>query len=79
MKKLPLKLDESVFEETEKVIGAIKKSRNRYINEALTFYNNVQKRKLITSKLESESLLVREESMKVLREFENLEYDEPES
>ena len=47
MKTLSLKLDETVFNETEQVLLHIKKSRNRYINEALEFYNKIQKRKLI--------------------------------
>ena len=47
MKALSLKLDDSVFTETEQLITHIKKSRNRYINEALDYYNKVQKRKLL--------------------------------
>lgn len=39
MKTLSLKLDDSVFEETEKVVAELKPARNRYINEALTLYN----------------------------------------
>ena len=73
MKTLSLKLDDSVFSETEQVINQIKKSRNRYINEALDFYNKVQKRKLISSRLEKESKLVKEESIKVLHEFEMMD------
>ncbi|OOG76160.1 hypothetical protein [Algoriphagus sp. A40] len=76
MKTLSLKLDDGVFEETEEVIGAINKPRNRYINEALQYYNRIQKRKLLTKQLAFESKLVSEESMKVLSEFEELgEYD----
>jgi hypothetical protein len=75
MKTLSLKLDDSVFTETEQVIHHIKKSRNRYINEALDFYNKVQKRKLLASKLENESKPVNEESLKVLHEFEMIDYE----
>ena len=75
MKTLSLKLDDSVFTDTEKVISNIKKSRNRYINEALVFYNQVQKRKLLASKLEQESKLVEDESLKVLHEFEMIDYE----
>ncbi len=73
MKTLSLKLDDSVFADTEQVISHIKKSRNRYINEALDYYNKVQKRKLLASKLEKESKLVKEDSMKVLHEFEMID------
>lgn len=72
MKTLSLKLDNSIFDETEKLLTQIKKPRNRYINDALKFYNNVQRKKILAKKLESESLLVRDESMKVLAEFESL-------
>lgn len=75
MKTLSLKLDDSVFTDTEQVISQIKKSRNRYINEALDYYNKVQKRKLLASKLEMESKLVKEDSMKVLHEFETIDYE----
>jgi len=73
MKTLSLKLDESVFLETEELLEEIKKPRNRYINEALQYYNRIQKKKIIEKRLEAESRLVSDESMKVLSEFEKLE------
>jgi hypothetical protein len=75
MKTLSLKLDDSVFSETEQVINHIKKTRNRYINEALDYYNKVQKRKLLDSQLEKESKLVMDESLTVLHEFEMIDYE----
>jgi hypothetical protein len=76
MKTLSLKLDEIVYEETEKLLEKIKKPRNRYINEALHYYNQIQKKKIISEQLIIESKLVSDESMKVLNEFEKLEdYD----
>ena len=75
MKTLSLKLDETVFSETEQVLQHVKKSRNRYINEALEFYNKIQKRKLIASKLEKESKLLKDESLLVLHEFEAIDYE----
>ncbi|MFN5335255.1 MAG: hypothetical protein ACK5BV_08720 [Bacteroidota bacterium] len=76
MKTLSLKLDDIVYEETEQLLEKIKKPRNRYINEALQYYNRIQKRKIISKLLILESKLVSEESMNVLSEFENLdEYD----
>ena len=74
MKTISFKSDDSVFTETEQLITHIKKSRNRYINEALDFYNKVQKRKLLASKLEKESKLVEDESLAVLHEFELIDY-----
>ena len=75
MKTLSLKLDDSIFTETEQVISHIKKSRNRYINEALDFYNKVQKRKMLASKLEKESKLVKDDSLNVLHDFEMIDYE----
>ncbi len=73
MKTLSLKLDDNIFNETEEVLVEIKKSRNRYINEAVAFYNRVNKRNLISRKLAKESKLVKNESMAVLAEFESLQ------
>jgi hypothetical protein len=72
MKNLSLKMDDSVFNDTEKITTKIRKNRNRYINEAVQFYNLLQKRKIISNQLQKESKLVQEESMKVLAEFEKL-------
>lgn len=58
MKNLSLKMDEVVFDETEKIIAKINKNRNRYINEAVEFYNLVQKRKIISRQLKKESKIV---------------------
>lgn len=76
MKTLSLKLDEIVFEETEQLLKKIKKPRNRYINEALQYYNQLQKKKIISEQIVKESKLISDESMNVLNEFEKLEdYD----
>jgi hypothetical protein len=76
MKTLSLKLEETIYEETEKLLEKIKKPRNRYINEALHYYNQIQKKNIISEQLMIESKLVSDESMNVLNEFEKLEdYD----
>ncbi len=72
MKNLSLKMDDVVFLETERITAKISKNRNRYINEAVEFYNLLQKRKLISRQLQKESKIVQEESLKVLAEFEKL-------
>lgn len=74
MKTLSLKIDDAIFEETETILSRIKQPRNRYINEALEYYNKFQKRQLLEKKLKVESDLVREDSMNVLNEFESLDY-----
>ena len=73
MKTISLKIDESIFGETENIVSVMKKPRNRYINEAIDFYNKLQKRKLIEEKLKKESLIVKDDSMSVLKEFEDVE------
>jgi hypothetical protein len=73
MKTLSLKLDDNIFDETEDVLTKVKKSRNRYINEAVDYYNRINKRNLIAKKLTKESRLVRKESLAVLSEFESLQ------
>jgi len=73
MKTLSLKLDDNIFDETEDLLIKVKKSRNRYINEAVDYYNRINKRNLIARKLSKESRLVRKESLAVLLEFESLQ------
>jgi len=73
MKTLSLKLDDNIFDETEDVLLKLKKSRNRYINEAVDYYNRINRRNLISKKLSRESKLVKRESLAVLAEFETLQ------
>ncbi len=74
MKNISLKVDENIFLDTEKILSKIKTSRNKYINEAIAFYNSYQKRRLLEQKLKSESEMVKNDSMKILKEFENIDY-----
>ncbi len=74
MKNVSLKIDDSIFGETEKILSRIKKPRNRYINEALDYYNRLQKRILLEKRLKAESNLVKKDSMSVLNEFEEIDY-----
>jgi len=74
MKTVSLKIDDSIFGETEKILSRIKKPRNRYINEALEYYNRIQKRIIIEKKLKKESELVKKDSISVLKEFEDIDY-----
>jgi hypothetical protein len=71
MKTISLKIDDSVFSETEAILSGIKKSRNRYINEALDYYNRIQKRRILESKLMKESELVKEDSLSVLKDLKS--------
>ena len=73
MKVLSLKLREEIFREVEKVIKKIHLSRNAYINQALSYYNAVNRRKLLKNQLARESGAVSASSLEVLREFERLD------
>jgi hypothetical protein len=75
MKLLSLKLDNDVFDETERLLKHLQTPRNRYINEALKFYNAYQNQLLLARQLEIESALVAEESLRYAQEFENMESD----
>jgi len=74
MKNVSLKIDDSIFGETEKILSRIKKPRNRYINEAIEYYNRLQKRLLLEKQLKQESELVKDDSMNILKEFEEIDY-----
>jgi len=74
MKSVSLKINDSIFDETEKILARIKKPRNRYINEALEFYNKYQRKQILEKKLQKESKLVKGDSMSVLNDFEGIDY-----
>jgi len=74
MKTVSLKIDDSIFGETEKILSRIKIPRNRYINEAIDYYNRHQRRQILEKKLKSESELVRKDSISTLKDFERIDY-----
>ncbi len=76
MKTVSLKIDDSIFGETEKILSQIKKPRNRYINDAIDYYNRIQKRSILEKRLKKESDLVKADSMEVLKDFEEIDYDD---
>jgi hypothetical protein len=55
MKTVSLKIDDAIFGETEKILSRIKKTKNRYINDALDYYNRHQ----LTTKIEKEADILR--------------------
>jgi hypothetical protein len=72
-RNLSLKLQDDIFEETERVLRSVKQPRNAYINEAVHFYNKLVARRLLKNKLLRESTIVASDSMAVLEEFEKFE------
>jgi predicted transcriptional regulator len=74
MKTVSLKIDDSIFGETEKILSRIRIPRNRYINEAIEYYNKIQRRQILEKKLRVESEKVKTDSMNTLKDFERIEY-----
>ena len=72
MKTIALKLDDEIFNEVVEITRALKVSRNRYINDAVSIYNWVHKRQLLKTQLEKESALTSQDSMDILYEFKKL-------
>ncbi len=69
MKTVSLKIDDIIFGETEEILSIVQKPRNRYINDALAYYNRMHKREFIKRELARESDLVKDNSISVLKEF----------
>ena len=59
MKSILLKLDDSLFEETDKQVKAARISRSNYIKTAIEQYNKWQKRKAIEEQLVKEVELLK--------------------
>ncbi len=72
-KTLSLKMRDDVFSETNQVVETMHKSRNAYINDALSFYNKFMKRTFLKKQLKKESRLVSGTSLEALRELELIE------
>ncbi len=72
MKTLSLKLDDEIFEETDRIAGKLNIARNRYINEALEAYNKLVSRNFLKEKLHKESGKVSRSSMETLKELEKI-------
>ena len=73
MKTISLEIDELIFDETESILVNSQKQRNRYINEALSYYNHIQKRLMLEKVLQQESKAVYASSLEVLKELESIE------
>lgn len=56
------------------ILSRIKIPRNRYINEALEYYNKLQRRQILEERLKRDSDLVKNDSIKILKDFERIDY-----
>ncbi len=73
MKAVSLKIEDDIFSETEEILQEMNKSRNKYINEAIEYFNRIQRRELLAKQLKVDSELVRVESMEILQDLELIE------
>jgi len=77
-KPVLLKISDEIFKETEEIISQTHVSRNAYINQALSVFNKLNRRRALKKRLQHESDLVRHNSLELLEEFERLEDEIPE-
>ncbi len=66
-------MQDQILHESEALLPHLKTSRNKYINEAIEFYNQHHKRKLLEEQIAKESKIVSTDSMNTLQAFEALE------
>jgi hypothetical protein len=72
VKGISLKLDETLYTSTQRLLKELRLSRNAYIKQAVAHYNQLHERRLLAQRLREESRLVQAESQAVLSEFERL-------
>lgn len=72
-KALSLKMEDKIFEETEGILRKVHVPRNAYINQAVAFFNRLQKRHLVKKKLQKDVQILKEDTQSFLKEFELLE------
>ena len=77
-KVLTLKLKDEIFEAVEKVLKNEGIPRNRYINNAIDYYNKLNRRRILKTQYLAEAELVQDNSLEVLEEFEQFEENIPE-
>ena len=77
-KVLTLKLKDEIFKAVEKVLKKEGIPRNRYINNAIDYYNKLNRRRILKTQYLTEAELVQDSSLEVLEEFEQFEENIPE-
>ncbi len=76
-KAISLKLQETIFRDTEDIIKRINEPRNTYINKAVAYYNRCMHRNLLKVQLVKESAAIYKESLKINREFTKIDDEIP--
>ncbi|MCH7762476.1 MAG: hypothetical protein IIB95_01890 [Candidatus Marinimicrobia bacterium] len=72
-KAISVKIKDDIFNEIEEIVSKLNIPRNSYINRALKYFNQLNRRKFLKETFAEESMLVRENSLHILEEFEQFE------
>ena len=73
-KTVSLKIDDSIFEETEKIVRRVKKSRNSYIIAAIEYYNKHHNQLMKRQKPQINPVITGKKSLALLTELEKDDY-----
>jgi hypothetical protein len=73
MKVVSLKIREDILAKTEEMVKETHVSRNAYINQAIDFFNAVNRRRLLKKNLAIESALVAGNSLDMLSLMEEID------
>jgi hypothetical protein len=74
METLTFHIEETHKKDMDRILASAGKSPDIYLNAAVAKYNKEQLKLLIAKQLKLESEAVRDNSMEVLGEFENVEF-----
>ena len=75
MKSLSLNLAEAILAETDAIVKQESISRNKYISDAITYYNKLKNRKKLSEKMKKATTIIGSSSLDVLQEFEDIDID----
>lgn len=72
-KKLSIELEDSVYNRTEAIANILDVTHEELITTAIIHYTREKSREILSSKLEKESDKNREESIRILKEFDAID------
>ncbi len=75
MKAISLHLEDEIYIETEKLISDSKISRNKYINEAIAYYNQIKRKYILANKFKEASAIVSDSTLETLNILEEIDDD----
>lgn len=75
MKAISLHLEDEIYIETEKLISDSKISRNKYINEAIAYYNQIKRKYILANKFKEASAIVSDSTIEIMNILEEIKDD----